>query len=169
MAEEDISAVWRTWQVYLFGKRNVLVFELKESREGFRRNGRARSFHVEGPKTEKAQEPTVEILIRVIWSLRLSKAQRRVLEASGSILIVLNALVILFSIWNTSLVRKYEPDLTQKIPSRFTLTATPGLMDFIISWREHSMFVPRRLTAYRGGARNTGELGHVMITHYCRK
>ena len=87
------------------------------------------------PKTEKAQEPAVEILVRGILRLRVSKAQRRVLEASGSILIVLNALVILFSIWNTSLVRKYEPDLTQKIPSRFTLTATSGLLDFIISWR----------------------------------
>ena len=33
-------------------------FELKESREGFCRKGRARSFHVEGPKTEKEQEPS---------------------------------------------------------------------------------------------------------------
>ena len=75
MAEEDISAVWKTWQVYWFGKRNVFRFEPKESREGFCRKGRARSFHVEGPKTEKAQEPAVEILVRGIWRkfLKISK------------------------------------------------------------------------------------------------
>ena len=59
---------------------------------------RTRSFHVEGPKTEKAQEPAVEILVRGIWTLRLSKAQRRVREGSARILIVLNAPVFLFSI-----------------------------------------------------------------------
>ena len=98
MAEEDISAVWKIWQVYWFGKRNVLRFELKESREGFCRKGRARSFHVEGPKTEKAQEPAVEILVRGIWRLRLLKAQRRVQKGSARILTVLNAPVFLFSI-----------------------------------------------------------------------
>ena len=73
-------------------------FELKESREGFVRKGRAKSFHLEEPNTEKAQEPAVETLVRGVWRLRVSKAQRGVLEASGSILIVLNAPVILFSI-----------------------------------------------------------------------
>ena len=34
-------------------KRFVFKFELKESRESFCRRGRGRSFHVEGPKTEK--------------------------------------------------------------------------------------------------------------------
>ena len=38
---------------------------LNESREGFCRRGRGRSFHVDGPKTEKAREPTVESLVRV--------------------------------------------------------------------------------------------------------
>ena len=72
------------------------MFQLKESREGFCRNGRAKSFHVEGPKTEKAHEPAVEILIRGICRLR-SKAQRRVREGFDMILIVLNAPVLLFS------------------------------------------------------------------------
>ena len=42
--------------------------------------GEARSFHVEGPKTEKAREPTVESLVRGIWRLRVSEAERRVRE-----------------------------------------------------------------------------------------
>ena len=79
-------------------KGNVLRFELKEFREGFCRRGRTRSFNVEGPKTEKAQEPTVEILVRGISRLRASKAQRRVREGSARILIVLNAPVFLLSI-----------------------------------------------------------------------
>ena len=45
--------------VCCFGKRNVLRLDVKESREGFCRRGRGRSFHVEGPKTEKVREPTV--------------------------------------------------------------------------------------------------------------
>ena len=67
--------MWKIWQVYWFGKRNVLRFEPKESRDGFCRKGRARSFHVEGPKTEKAEEPAVEILVRGIWRkfLKISK------------------------------------------------------------------------------------------------
>ena len=36
------------WQVGCFGKRNVLRFDLKESREGLCRRGRGRSFQVEG-------------------------------------------------------------------------------------------------------------------------
>ena len=39
-----------------------MKFDLKESREGFCRRGRGRSFHVEGPKTERAREPRVESL-----------------------------------------------------------------------------------------------------------
>ena len=33
---------------------------------GFLSRGRGRSFHVEGPKTEKAREPTVESVVRGI-------------------------------------------------------------------------------------------------------
>ena len=33
---------------------------MNESREGFCRRGRGRSFHVDGPKSEKAREPAVE-------------------------------------------------------------------------------------------------------------
>ena len=46
-------------RVYCSGKIKVLRLDLKESGEGFRRTGRG-SFHVEGPKTEKSQEPTVK-------------------------------------------------------------------------------------------------------------
>ena len=66
---EDCSMKWKTWQVYSFGKRTVLRFDLKESREGFCQRGRGRSFHVEGLKTEKMKEPTVESLVRGIWRL----------------------------------------------------------------------------------------------------
>ena len=65
---------------YSFGKRNVLRFDLNESREGFCRRGRGRSFHVDGPKTEKAREPAVESLVRRIWRLRVSEAERKVQE-----------------------------------------------------------------------------------------
>ena len=40
---------------YCFGKRNGFRLDLNESREGFCRRGRGRSFHVDGPKTEKAE------------------------------------------------------------------------------------------------------------------
>ena len=57
--DEDSSTERKTWQVYTFGKRNALKFDLKESGERFSRRARGRSFHVEGPNTEKAREPTV--------------------------------------------------------------------------------------------------------------
>ena len=60
-------------------KKRVLLFFrllLNESREGFSRRGRGRSFHVDGPKTAKAREPTVESLVRGIWRLRVSEAGR---------------------------------------------------------------------------------------------
>ena len=41
-------------------KKKVFRLDLNESREGFCRRGRGRSFHVDGPKTEKAREPTVD-------------------------------------------------------------------------------------------------------------
>ena len=53
---------------------------MNKSREGFCRRGRGRSFHVDGPKTEKAREPTVYNPVRVIWRLRVSEAERRVRE-----------------------------------------------------------------------------------------
>ena len=43
----------KTWLVYYFGKINVLRFDWKESREGFCRRGRGRSFRVEGPKKRR--------------------------------------------------------------------------------------------------------------------
>ena len=43
--DEDSSTEQKTWQVYSFGKRNVLRFVLNESREGFCWRGRGRSFH----------------------------------------------------------------------------------------------------------------------------
>ena len=41
-------------------KKKKKGLHLNKSREGFCRRGRGRSFHVDGPKTEKAREPTVE-------------------------------------------------------------------------------------------------------------
>ena len=40
--------------------------------------GRRKSFHVDGPKTEKAREPKLEILVREIRRLRVSEAERNV-------------------------------------------------------------------------------------------
>ena len=73
--DEDSSMEQKTWLVYSFGKRNVLRFDLKESREGFCGIGRGRSFHVEEPKMEKAQEPAVESLVQGIWRLGVSEAE----------------------------------------------------------------------------------------------
>ena len=65
----------KIWHVYTFGKRNVFRLNLDEFREGFCRRGRGRSFHVDGPKTKKAREPTVESLVRGFWRLRISEAE----------------------------------------------------------------------------------------------
>ena len=78
--DEDCNTEQKTWQVNSFGKRNVFRLHLNVSREGFRPRGRGRSFHVDGPKTEKAQEPAVESLVRGIWRLRVPEAERRVRE-----------------------------------------------------------------------------------------
>ena len=59
---EDSSTEQKTWQVSSLGKRDVFRLHLNESREGFFRRGRGRSFLVEEPKTEKAREPTTESL-----------------------------------------------------------------------------------------------------------
>ena len=42
--------------------------------------GKRRSFHADGPNTERAREPAVESLVRGIWRLRVSEAERRVRE-----------------------------------------------------------------------------------------
>ena len=63
-----------------FWKRNVFRLHLNESREGFCWRGRGRSFHVDGPKTKKVREPTVDSLVHRIWRLRVSEAERRVRE-----------------------------------------------------------------------------------------
>ena len=51
-------------------KDNVFRLDLKESREDFCRRRRESSLHVDGPKTEKAREPTVKSLVRGLWRLR---------------------------------------------------------------------------------------------------
>ena len=51
-------------------KDHVFRLDLKESREDFCRRRRESSLHADGPKTEKAREPTVERLVRGIWRLR---------------------------------------------------------------------------------------------------
>ena len=43
---------------------------------------KGKSFQAEGPKTEKAREPTEESLVRGIWRLRVSETERRVREVS---------------------------------------------------------------------------------------
>ena len=63
-----------------FKKRNDLRFDFMESRESFSRRRRGRLFHVEGLKTEKVREPTVESLVGGIWRLTVSEAERRVRE-----------------------------------------------------------------------------------------
>ena len=57
--DEDVNTEQK---IYNFGKRNVFRLDLNESREGFCRRGRGRSFHGDEPKIEKAREPTVESL-----------------------------------------------------------------------------------------------------------
>ena len=55
---KNSSARGKAWWVCCFLKRNVLRLDLEESREGVCRKGKGRSFHLEGLKTEKAQDPT---------------------------------------------------------------------------------------------------------------
>ena len=64
--DEESSTERKPWQVYSFAKINLFRLRVNESREGFCRRGRGRSFHVDGPKTEKAREPTVGSLVRGI-------------------------------------------------------------------------------------------------------
>ena len=42
-------------------KKKCLEVRCEQSEEGFCRRGRERSFHRDGPKTEKAQEPRVKV------------------------------------------------------------------------------------------------------------
>ena len=51
--DKDISTEQKTWQVYSFFGKKVFRLHLNESREGFCMRGRGRSFHVDGPKTQK--------------------------------------------------------------------------------------------------------------------
>ena len=55
--DEDSSTDQKTWQIYSFGREKKVfrlhLLHLNESREGFCRRGRGRSFHVDGPKTER--------------------------------------------------------------------------------------------------------------------
>ena len=54
MAEADSSMEWKTAGL-LFGERNVLRLDLKESGKSFCWRGRGRSFRVGGPKMEKTR------------------------------------------------------------------------------------------------------------------
>ena len=78
--DEDSSTDQKTWQVYSLGNSNVFRLHFNETSEGFCWRGRGRSFHVDGPKTGKTREPAVESLVRGIWKLRGSEAERRVRE-----------------------------------------------------------------------------------------
>ena len=68
---EDSSIEWKT---------SVLRFDLNESWKGFCQRRRGRLFLVEGPKTKKVREPTVDSLVRGIRRLRVSEAEQRVRE-----------------------------------------------------------------------------------------
>ena len=51
-------------------KKDVFRLHLKESRAGFCRRGRGRSFRVDGPKTEKAlREPTKPVTTKTIFNI----------------------------------------------------------------------------------------------------
>ena len=65
---------------FCFGKRSVLTLrlDLKETRESFFWRGRGRSVHVQGLMMEIARERPVESLVRRMWILRVSEAERRV-------------------------------------------------------------------------------------------
>ena len=67
----------KTWQVCCSGKRKYLDVRFEGVQRGFLTERKGRSFHVERPKTEKAREPKVESLVRGIWRLRVSEAERR--------------------------------------------------------------------------------------------
>ena len=66
-----------------FGKRNVLRLDVNESRKGFCRRGRGRSFPVAGRQRRGNQHP-VGSLVRGIWRPRGSEAERRVREGVES-------------------------------------------------------------------------------------
>ena len=70
--DEDISMEQKIWQVYNFGKRNVLRLDLNEPREGFCQRERGKSFHVDGLKIEKVQGSVVQ----GIWRLRVSEVEQ---------------------------------------------------------------------------------------------
>ena len=76
--DEESCTKQKAWQIYSLGKRSVFRLYLNESREGFCGRGRERSFHADGPKTEKVREPAVESLTQGIWRMRASEAERRV-------------------------------------------------------------------------------------------
>ena len=86
-AEEDTSAERKTRQVYCFEKkkkerRNVEVW-FKGVRRRFLLERKRKIISCRGAKTEKAQEPTVESLVRRTWRLRLLEAEQRVREYSS--------------------------------------------------------------------------------------
>ena len=77
---EDISTEQKNGRSTILGGKKRSRLDLNESREGFCRRGRGRSFLVDGVKQKKAREPTVESLVRGIWRLRVSEAERRARE-----------------------------------------------------------------------------------------
>ena len=57
--DEDSITEQKTWQIYSFGKINVFRLHLNDSWSetlAQRKGGRGRSFHVDGPKTEKKRK-----------------------------------------------------------------------------------------------------------------
>ena len=60
--DEDSSTEQKTWQLYSFGKRNVLGYiSISPERVSVEEEGRGGSFNVDGPKREKTREPSVNL------------------------------------------------------------------------------------------------------------
>ena len=59
----------------LLWKQKCLRVRLECVQRGFLSERKGKSFHLQGPKS-KAREPTVESLVRGIWRLRVSEAER---------------------------------------------------------------------------------------------
>ena len=73
--EEDRSVEWKHGKSIDLEKEMSTGLILRSpDRVSIREEGRGRSLHAEGPKTEKVQESTVESLVRGICRLRVSES-----------------------------------------------------------------------------------------------
>ena len=79
--DEDSSTEQKTWQVYSFGKRNVLRLHLNESREGFLSERKGKAVPCRWTENNKgAGTNSGESGARHQETERVSEAERRVWE-----------------------------------------------------------------------------------------